>query len=98
MMTCKECGGDTAVIFSKGMTTGTGSAVEQVRKRRSCLRCSERFWSYERGSDDPQELWQAVEDARREKDLAVRQLRKLVNFVKELALEPGACAAADHDR
>ena len=96
MMTCQECGGDTAVIYSKRMNTGTGSATHLVRRR--CLRCSERFWSYERRSDDPQELWQAVEDARREKDLAVRQLRRLVAFVKELALDPEARAAAEQDR
>ena len=97
-MTCKECGGDTAVIFSRRMNTGTGSATHLVRRRRRCLRCGERFWSYERRSDDPQELWQAVEDARQEKDLAVRQLRKLIAFVKEIALEPAACAAVDQDR
>ena len=95
MMTCQECGGDTAVIYSKRMNTGTGCATDLVRRRRKCLRCAQRFWSYERRSDDPQELWQALEEARREKDLAVRNLRRLVAFVKEIAGEPEACAAAE---
>lgn len=97
-MTCRDCGGDTAVIYSKRMNTGTGCAVEQVRRRRKCLRCGVRCWTLERRSDDPEELWQAVEDARREKDEAVRSLRKLVAFVKEIALEPAACDAAKQDR
>ena len=98
MMTCKECDGDTAVIFSKRMRTGDGCATDLVRRRRKCLRCGERFWSYERRSDDPQELWQALEDARREKDLAVRNLRRLIDFVKEICLEPADCAPAEQDR
>ena len=98
MIACQECGGDTAVIYSRRMNTGTGCAVEQMRRRRKCLRCGERFWSYERRGDDPQELWQALEEARREKDLAVRNLRRLVAFVKEVCLEPEAFAAAEQDR
>ena len=98
MTACRACGGDTAVIYRQGMRTGTGDATDLVRRRRRCLRCGERLLSHERRADDPQELWQAVEDARREKDLAVRNLPRLVAFVKEIALEPEARAAAEQDR
>ena len=97
-MNCQECGADTAVIYSRRMNTGTGDATDLVRRRRKCLRCSVRFWTMERRGDDPQELWQALEDARREKNLAVRNLRRLIDFVKEICLEPADCAAVEQDR
>ena len=98
MMTCRACCGDTAVIFSRRMRTGDGCATDLVRRRRKCLRCAERFWSYERRGDDPQELSCLLEEVRQERDPAVRNLRRLVAFVKEVCQEPEDCAAAERDR
>ena len=58
----------------------------------------ELFWSYERRADDTQEFYCLLEEANREKEEAVRDLRKLIAFVKDLALEPEACAAVDQER
>ena len=83
MMTCLICGWDTAVSYSKKCRRepAPGTAIDLVRRRRKCLRCNEMFWTYERRADDAGELWQALEDALRERDAAERKLARLVNEV-----------------
>ena len=39
-----------------------GSAVDLVKRRRKCLRCSEPFYTYERRADDPEEWLGVLEE------------------------------------
>ena len=85
-MNCERCGGDTMVSYSKRSRKQPvpGSSVDLIKRRRKCLKCDTRFSTFERRSDDSGELWQALKDARRERDTAKRKLSRLVRLVNEV--------------
>ena len=78
-MTCTACGGDTEVTQSKRWYPAPESTIHLVRRRRSCLRCNERFWTYEQREGGPEDLVLALEKVQQEK------LDRLVAFAQELA-------------
>jgi transcriptional regulator NrdR family protein len=53
-----QCGGETKVI-----ETRMGEA--NLRRRRECLKCQERFTTYELRVDSVSELWQQLQVAKR---------------------------------
>ena len=85
-MTCTKCKGDTMVASSKRSSQQLvpGSRVDLIKRRRKCLQCNLKFNTFERRADDSEELWQALEDARRERDTARRKLVRLVRLVNEV--------------
>ena len=82
-MNCERCGGDTMVSYTKRSRKQPvpGSSVDLIKRRRKCLRCNVRFTTFERRDSDSEELWQALETTRRERDTARRKLVRLVNEV-----------------
>ena len=82
-MNCERCGGDTMVSYTKRSRKepAPGSSVDLIKRRRKCLRCNVRFTTFERRDSDSEELWQALETTRRERDTARRKLVRLVNEV-----------------
>ena len=89
MMICESCGGDTKVFHTQRRLwePEPGNLIDVVKRRRKCLRCEERFITYERRERDPTEIWPMVESAERERDSAKRQLRKLAKAVAANAQE-----------
>ena len=92
MMTCRSCGGDTMVSYSKRSRKQPvpGSAVDLVKRRRKCLRCSEPFYTYERRADDPEEWLGVLEEEKTAREEAERRLGKLLLCADEVALETRA--------
>ena len=82
-MTCTKCKGDTMVASSKRSSQQPvpGSSVDLIKRRRKCLRCDVRFTTFERRDSDSEDLWQALETTRGERDTARRKLVRLVNEV-----------------
>ena len=77
-----------------------GNIIDVVKRRRKCLKCEERFITYERRARDPGEVWPLVESAERERDSARRQLRRLARAVMataEEALDPDTVDAEGRD-
>ena len=91
MMTCKRCGGDTKVTYSKKERREPvpGSAIDLVRRRRKCLRCGKPFFTRERREDDAEELTKALETALKGKERAERRLKRLVRHAIEAAQDAG---------
>ena len=85
-MNCERCGGDTMVSYTKRSRKepAPGSSVDLIKRRRKCLRCNVRFTTFERRDSDSEELWQALETTRRERDTARRKLVRLVRLVNEV--------------
>ena len=57
--------------------------------------CNLKFNTFERRADDSEELWQALEDARRERDTARRKLVRLVRLVNEVGQGAEGSGAPD---
>ena len=97
-MTCEQCEGDSMVSQSKRSSQQPvhGSRVDLIKRRRQCLRCNLKFNTFERRADDSPELWQALEDARRERDGVERKLVRLVRLVNEVG--QGIEVSAELDR
>lgn len=102
VMICESCGGDTTVFHTQRRLwePEPGNIIDVVKRRRKCLRCEERFITYERRARDPGEVWPLVESAERERDSARRQLRRLARTVMataEEALDPDNAEAEGRD-
>ena len=96
-MNCERCGGDTMVSYSKRSRKEPvpGSSVDLIKRRRKCLRCNVRFTTFERRDSDTEELWQALETTRRERDAARRKLTRLVRLVNEVGQDEGVPTEPD---
>ena len=90
-MTCKLCGGETKVTYSKKgrREPVPGSAIDLVRRRRKCLRCGEPFSTRERREDDAEGLTKALETALKGKDKAERRLKQILRHAIEAVQDAG---------
>lgn len=101
-MICESCGGDTMVFHTQRRLwePEPGNIIDVVKRRRKCLKCEEKFITYERRERDPGEVWPLVESAERERDSARRQLRRLARAVManaQDALDPDTVDVEERD-